>query len=46
MIEEQTSKTNIPELARELLHLPFEQVTPSGVITDKELERPFAAGTY
>jgi ParB/RepB/Spo0J family partition protein len=27
--EENTSKTNIPQLARELLHLPFAQVVPS-----------------
>ena len=29
MIDEQTGKTNIPELARELLHLPLDQVVPS-----------------
>src|SRR3954465_8557847 len=42
MIEEQTSKTNIPELARELLPLPFSQVVPSDTNPRLNLEKePF-----
>ena len=42
MIEEDTSKTNIPELGRELLHLPFEHVVPSDTNPRLNLERePF-----
>ena len=43
MIEEQTtSKTILPELSRELLHLPFEQVAPSETNPRLSVERePF-----
>ena len=42
MIDEQTSKTNIPELARELLHLPFDQVVPSDTNPRLSMEKePF-----
>ena len=42
MIEEDTSKANIPELGRELLHLAFEHVVPSETNPRLSLERePF-----
>lgn len=40
--EEKTSETNLKELARELLHLPFEQVVPSDTNPRLNLDRePF-----
>ena len=42
MIEEQTSKTNTPDLGRELMHLTFEQVAPSETNPRLSVERePF-----
>lgn len=42
MMEERTGETNIPELKRELLHLPFDQVVPSETNPRLNLDRePF-----